>query len=660
MRLRLADVATRAIVLFPPDPGRLRLLAALRATLAGLLTFLLVVLLGSVLPVPVPDRILGFAIGLFTGASVHDPIRRQQATTMLLIAAFALMTTAAAAMLLDHPTLTALLVPLIMAGATYGGTRAQRWGVVGTIALIAYIISLVTHQTPVSLPAALVVVGLGVADAALVRFVLLPEHPRTELIRLRRSICRGIAGLLLKVADAVRRGGWHGDAQRMLNRELDRLGEAMMMAEARVAVLAVHQPAKLERGLYLLEVQLATERVIRAAQHDLGEAERERLVSALTTTANALAEDRSPPADLSSAIGSTALGHTVAGLAAVLRESEHPEPGHVTTLLRSPPPVSNPGLGLRSAVQVAIAAGLAIGCGELVSPTRWYWAALAALVAFQGTRSRGESIAKVAQFMSGTLAGVFVGVLLATALSNHTLLTLAIIMIAVFFAFQAYMAAYAVMIFWITIILGLMFGMLGYFAPELLLLRLEETAAGAACGILVACFVLPRPTGVAIDAAVAELLSALGSVVDAAVPGLLDGQPTADLPAALLAIEQRLRELHAAVSPALAGVAALRNAALQSRQMTLQACEAWARELGALVLHMTRLDDPRLVRATTVAARRIDATISVLLGRASAQSSGDDPGLSVPTAMLHDPANRAVRLLLRIDSALLSMMARSA
>ena len=56
-------------LVFPPDPGGLRLLAALRATLAGVLTFFLVMLLGAVVAVPVTDRIMGFAIALFIAAT---------------------------------------------------------------------------------------------------------------------------------------------------------------------------------------------------------------------------------------------------------------------------------------------------------------------------------------------------------------------------------------------------------------------------------------------------------------------------------------------------------------------------------------------------------------------------------------------------------------
>jgi hypothetical protein len=69
-------------LLFPPDPGALRLLAALRATLAGVLTFLLVLLLGKFTALPVTDRILGFGMALFIAANVRDATPRQRLVTI--------------------------------------------------------------------------------------------------------------------------------------------------------------------------------------------------------------------------------------------------------------------------------------------------------------------------------------------------------------------------------------------------------------------------------------------------------------------------------------------------------------------------------------------------------------------------------------------------
>ena len=199
----------------------------------------------------------------------------------------------------------------------------------------------------------------------------------------------------------------------------------------------------------------------------------------------------------------------------------------------APPPPSG-GPGLRSAVQTAIATALSIAAGDLVSPNRWYWAAFAAFVMFQGTRSRGESIIKGTQFVIGTLAGVVFGVLLGTLLFGHEILTMAAIVVAVFLAFQANVAAYGAMVFWITVILGLLFGMLGFFPPELLLLRLKESAVGAACGALVESLVLVRRERTAVEDATRAFLRALRESVDHAVRALLDGAPAPELAACVV------------------------------------------------------------------------------------------------------------------------------
>src|SRR6201992_1964854 len=88
-------------LLFPPDPGALRLLAALRATLAALAAFVLVVLFGEFAGVPVSDRILGFVVALFITANVRDSTLHQRLVTIALAPFLAFFTTSLAAFLLD-------------------------------------------------------------------------------------------------------------------------------------------------------------------------------------------------------------------------------------------------------------------------------------------------------------------------------------------------------------------------------------------------------------------------------------------------------------------------------------------------------------------------------------------------------------------------------
>jgi uncharacterized membrane protein YccC len=215
------------------------------------------------------------------------------------------------------------------------------------------------------------------------------------------------------------------------------------------------------------------------------------------------------------------------------------------------------------------------------------------------------------------------------------------------------------MVFWITIILGLMFGLLGYFPPDLLLLRLKETAAGAACGAVVASVVLVRREYVATRDATVAFLRALGQSADSAARVLLDGQPAPQLTANILSAEQRFRELEAIARSEQSTHPLTRNEALHRRLLLLEGCEQWARELGHICLQGVALDDPALAHTARQTLARIDATLSSLIdslgSRSLAASSTAEPEPELGQAVADDPAHRAVRLLLRVDSALLRL-----
>ncbi len=632
-------------LLFPPDPGALRLYAALRATLAGVLTFFLVLLLGKVIALPVTDRILGFAIALFIAANVRDSTRQQRLITIALAPLFAFVATALAALLFDRPIAAAALLPFIMFVVAYGAQRGPRWASVGIVALIAYVFGLVTHDPPATLPMRLVVLLLAAGDAALIRCLLLPERPQAELERLRRAIHAGIVGVLDRIAAAVTAGNWTAPAREELRRNVYHLDDVVMLAQARVAALAAELPGQGGGWLHLLAIELGVERVARIALHDLG-APADR--GPLLATLSALRQDTALPTVQSTAT----LGGALALLAHVMREAPQQGPAPAA----APPPASAAS-GIRSALQTAVASALAIVAGDLVSPNRWYWAAFAAFVMFQGTRSRGESLIKGTQFIIGTFAGVVFGMLLATLLSGHETLTIGAIVAAVFLAFQANVAAYGAMVFWLTVILGLLFGMLGFFAPGLLLLRLKEAAVGAACGAAVASLVLVRRERVAADDAMRAFLLALGQSVDSAAHGLLDGRPAPDLAAHILVAEQCFRDLSAIAQSERVGLARAHDEALRRRMLLLEGCELWARELGQICLQSARLQDPAVVRLVSETVARIDAAIPALIAR-MASPRHDEP-VEVAEQSLADNLPRAVRLLLRIDSALAHVVLRN-
>ena len=143
---------------------------------------------------------------------------------------------------------------------------------------------------------------------------------------------------------------------------------------------------------------------------------------------------------------------------------------------------------------MSVAASLAIVIGELVSPSHWYWAVIAAFVIFAGTNSWGETLTKGWQRLLGTVLGVPSGVLVATLVSGNTTASLVMIFVCLFCAFYFMKVTYSLMTFWITTMLALLYGLLGEFTFGVLLLRIEETAIGAVIGVSVAILVLPTNT----------------------------------------------------------------------------------------------------------------------------------------------------------------------
>lgn len=627
--------------LLPPDPGALRLLAALRATLAAVVTFLLVWLLGSVSAAGTADRILGFATALFIAATVRDPTPRQRLATIALAPLAAIAATALATALLDRPLAAAAVVPPLMFAIAYASTHGPRYGSLGTVALIAYFIGLLSRMPPDTLPRRLFVLLLAGAVAAVVRGVLLPERPEAELARLSRAVHANITSVLHHIVGAVAAGGWTSRQRRELRQAVFQLGEVVMLAQARISTQG-------DRWLQLLTLQLTTERAARVALTDLGtRADRGELLAALT----ALREGAEPQPGQSECQLAVTLG--------LLARAMHEVPQAAPIAPAASPPASTVP-ALRAAAQTAIAAALAVAVGDLLSPNRWYWAAFTAFVMFQGTRSRGESLAKGVQFIAGTAAGVVAGMLAATVLSGHEIVSVIIIVAAVFLAFQANLAAYGVMVFWITIILGLLFGMMGYFPPDLLLLRLQEAAVGAASGALVASLVLVRSDRDAIGDATVAFLRAIGLLVNGAVAALTEGMPPADLAAQVITAEQRVRELSSVAAVGQAGFVVSRNEVLRRRIVLLAGCEVWVRDLGRMALQATRLSDGATVRVLRELASRVETNVAAVVAHIGGQSDvstidAGTGGVDLVQALAAESSRHAVRLLLRINAALVHL-----
>lgn len=182
-------------------------------------------------------------------------------------------------------------------------------------------------------------------------------------------------------------------------------------------------------------------------------------------------------------------------------------------------------LATRQAIQVSVATSLAIFGGELISPARWYWAVIAAFVVFAGTTSRGDLLNRGLQRVIGTIGGVFAGVALAAWVGEARLPALILMFGCVFFAMYLVRVSQALMAFWITAVLALLYGLIGQFSTHTLLLRVEETAMGATLGILAGYLILPKRTREVFGEALDEMVDAADQVLAAATQRLI-GHPT--------------------------------------------------------------------------------------------------------------------------------------
>ncbi len=146
---------------------------------------------------------------------------------------------------------------------------------------------------------------------------------------------------------------------------------------------------------------------------------------------------------------------------------------------------------IRQAIQVAIAGGLAILAGRALSPERYYWAVIAAFIMSAGTATRVDALIKGVNRVLGTMGGLVAAVATAQVTAGHIHWALAVVVISMFLGIYLFRVSYAYMIFFLTIMLGQLYSILHEFSAGLLVLRLEETAIGTACGLVVSLLVVP-------------------------------------------------------------------------------------------------------------------------------------------------------------------------
>ncbi|MEV4788802.1 FUSC family protein [Streptomyces tuirus] len=323
-------------------------------------------------------------------------------------------------------------------------------------------------------------------------------------------------------------------------------------------------------------------------------------------------------------------------------------------------------LTTRAAVQVAVGSSLAIVGGELLSTQRWYWAVLTCWIVFINTSSTGEILVKGYRRLLGTVFGVVAGIVLAGLVGNNTWTAFALVLVLIFAMFYSAPLSYTLMSFFVTAMLGLLYTLLHTYSPDVLVLRIAETALGVACGVVAAALVLPVRTDRRTNELLGTVLERLAEVTEAAV-GQLSGGPAAELLDKARDLDQALADLRAATQPLTHPVTPLRTRRDTARYVValLETCAYHARTLAAtaelLPTHPSIAADPRLRGAAgrtvrnirTIAARVADehAGAQVEVGPSIASLLGSDAG----EPRYGRITDRVLRHLERLDEAVMGL-----
>lgn len=642
------------------DPGLLRLRLAVRTTAALGCSMLVMVALTSAARQPLTVALLGAVITMIAARSVNEPDPRQQRITMALLPLPAALSSGVAALLTPYQLASDVVFVAVVFIAVYVRRFGPRGRALGMVAFMAYFFTLFLRAGVHELPWMIVAVVVGTFCTFVMTAYVLPDHPERVLRATIRSLRARMAIVVDTTAEALRAGRLDQRRRRRFRVRISRLNETALMVQDQIEDKA--NPAVLWLGAdgehltpWLFDAELAVEWVAIAGQRaalaagEISTPTRLALAAALSELAWAIrlpdpaglrraasqaqdVIDAQPSPGDSGETGPAAVRRlALAIIAAAQATSEVREmieraatgdaPERITDSDTSKDEEDNeqPGPALlpttRQAIQASVAASLAIVTGDAVSPARWYWAVIAAFVVFAGTNTWGDTLTKGWQRLSGTVLGVPCGILVATLVAGDHTASLVMIFVCLFCAFYFMQVTQSLMAFWITTMLALLYGLLGEFSLDVLLLRIEETAIGAVIGVAVAILVLPTNIGTTLRNDTREFLTALAELIETSIARMFgDGHPDSPTDRARQ-LDRKLQQIRATAKPLLAGVAGLAGRRdVQRRLRLFSACDRYARIL-ARRSEQSRDSDapPDLEAAVQAAADRIRLNIDALI-----------------------------------------------
>jgi hypothetical protein len=617
--------------------------------------------------------VLGILLGVLSHFGVIERTARGQLITTLILPVPMIGGLALGVALGGHRIPALVTLGAVIAVSTYSRRFGSRGFIVGALLFAGDYGALYLHGAFTLGDLGWVAAEICLADAAVaaVRFVGFYPRQASALRRTQRSYdarARKVAALALELLETP---GHPERNVRHLHRQLARLNEAALMIDARLghpgavtggptaqllhqrlfdAELALTNIARFAQAMarfglpapQQLEARLALREVAKG-NNEGAKAHAARLIDLLRRAGPVLpGDDRAVTVVTHRFAGSVialadamtdwmAAGATAAGTGTFrpsvqLFDGWLPGSAVVSNLASREPGASRADrvrlpLHIRTAIQAGVAGGAAIVLGDLRSGHYLFWAVLAAFVTFIGVSNLGEQVRRACFRVAGTVVGVVIGSVLVTAVGQHTYWGIAVILLAMFFCYYLTRINYAFFVIGITVMVSQLYAQLHEFSYSLLVLRVEETAIGAAAAIGAVTLVFPLRTRRVLRVAVRHHVQAVGQLAGHATHYLLGEDDDAGA-AVILRSDARavdaayqtvtatarpvLRNLSGAIDEDVGQVLRLTTAARNySRNLVIDTERAWLTDPG------TRLD---IELASATLRQSLDVVARALTG----------------------------------------------
>jgi hypothetical protein len=566
------------------DPGLGRLRLAGVATAAMVLAVVLMSGVRALTGQPVTVVMFAAVLAMVSNMAVNEPDNRGRRVTTALMVLPAVAATVLGTLLAEYRQVSDVVFVLIMMAAVWVRRYGPRGMALGMAMFLPFFFTQFLQARPAQLPTLLAAVAIGIGSTLLLRGWVFAEKPATVLDDLLRAVRAHVHSLALAVIDLLEAPADDAKAieaaRQDVYRRRVRLNDTMLLVVDRIEQLPDEREGPAEEAgddphralsFAVADLEMAAERLavstrrlaIDPARSGALEPEVRKalldgvrgIASATATGAPeamrgaALAEARyaveeldaehsgARPREQRVAFAITRLADALDGgkgaapapiTLAEPADDQHGGDEHGGDERGTPDrPVDRIDLSTRQAIQVGVATSLAIVAGELISPARWYWAVVAAFVVFAGTASRGDVLVRGWQRLLGTVGGVVAGMLLAFLVHGRPVPTIILLAVCVFLALYLVRISVTLLAFWITAVLALLYGLIGQFSVETLVLRVVETAVGGALGALAALVVLPKHTRAAFREALDDTVLALDETLEAIVDRLTGRAPAA-------------------------------------------------------------------------------------------------------------------------------------